>query len=360
MNLLGNLFGLATDPARKAYEAILTTLAVFVGVVLIGLSANLLGVPEVNMVLAFGFALGTTIVWWRPVQAGIAMTAISPIKGTALDQYRLIWEMVTLTGMLIFFYLSIIPFRQNPYGFFTIITVVPMILLMDRQFNLSGGLGKRIVFYSAVMVLVYAVVSTILPVEFWGDSQSFVGRGLEAIKAKPGGPLGLMLFITVILAVMDKRASAKNLYQATGGYTIMALILVALMVLAFMPKGFGGVSIAMPQKAAMSTAPSHQASVTNVSKKQSRNYLVAKIDAPVEGFAWTPRVPDYSQIEKFNCPKGVVMVVEHRGTPEGGVLYDCDEGKPIRLANDMLDLYFGFHSKGPGPVRVEITLRTAT
>lgn len=155
----------------QVYYRVLRLARIALGVLIGGFVLNLIGLKEVNLLLAIVFAAGTAVVWFQPrflvpiAEAGAVVGAVTPptIPKTvvdALELYVRVLGHILLWGSLLLFVLGTIPFRENPLAILLIVAGLVVLLLMSAMWK-GGGMGRRFLKGYVIVMIIISFLSLI-------------------------------------------------------------------------------------------------------------------------------------------------------------------------------------------------------
>lgn len=344
-----DIIKLGVGYARVAYRKLVVALFVMIGIILCGFILNVAAsytyptiakiLYGINIIAATGFVVITAILWWRPNQVawvGVAGAIIEKLGDRdggisygakwLIGEYANIFKMVTLVGTIALFYLGIIPFGKNPIAFFIIVSggIVTGLLADRYKEQFQGTFAIEILFYGVCVVIALSVLS-LVPVESWGEKESFGQRLVCNIKS------GVFLFALLLTLVVT---------LSMKGFRKWALVLLGVTGIMFVP-----VNISLP-KLPWSANETHASISENVrsTKQVVPQKEVHRLTATNLKFA-SQDIGD-NETGEYYCPDGTLMDFEYTGRPNDDNLIDCDvPATGVRLGDGKTGRRIRFISK---------------
>ncbi|HLB50552.1 MAG TPA: hypothetical protein VJL38_00025 [Patescibacteria group bacterium] len=157
----------------QVYYRVLRLARIALGIIVGGFVLNLIGLKEVNLLLAILFTVGTAVVWFQPrflipiTEAGVVVGAIAPptIPQTimsALELYVRVLGHILLWGSLLLFIMGTLSFRGNPMAIFVIVAGFILLALIGAMWGKGNGVwGRRMVKGYVVIMIIVSFLSLI-------------------------------------------------------------------------------------------------------------------------------------------------------------------------------------------------------
>lgn len=240
LRLALSLFGLVIDEADALYNRAVRIFIGLIAVIPVELAYNVMGYPQVNIIISLCLATGTLIAFGKPKNIA-AVAAVSVAKKTVLNKeqkvldkneppktvFGLYWDAlkwILLAETAISFYLAHVPFKENPMAIFAIIAGCIPIAMMGKiwEKELGGTLGIELG-YSGLIAMVIMDFLSLFPAEFWTNSSPVLG-GIVAKAHQPGMSLFLLLQTTLYIFLMIRMARAEKKGKYMFGFAVLGLI----------------------------------------------------------------------------------------------------------------------------------------